>query len=133
MFFLFSTATEVALQLPLLDANKANTELDEGFLRMLAELVGSQWSSLASLLSYTRAEVKEAMLNENPALSLLKRWKQHTQPTYGYLFGILKAAFLLPSFFVRARQSALAQSIAAERHDIQLYSNVGMYKELYSL
>ena len=124
--FCFLLANEVTLQLQLLDPDRANTEVDDGFLSMLSDLASTQWPFLAAVLSYTNAEIEEALMNESPAQSLLQRWKQHTQSTYGYLDDCLKAPFMLPSFFIRARQSGVAQpTMAFQPHDVQLFTNVG--------
>ncbi len=122
----FYTATEVALQSHLLDVDKANIELEEDFLRMLADQAGSLWTSLASLLSYTSAEVEEMLVNDNPAVSMLQGWRQTNHSTYGNLLSLLKAAFMLPSFYNRARHLRASHSTAAsERHEIQLFTNIG--------
>ncbi len=114
------------LQLQLLDVDKANTDVEESFLRKLSDLAGSQWPSLASLLSYTSAQIEESLTGDTPALSLLLQWKMEKCPTYGYLLSLLRASFMLPSYFTRTGNLKLRQSSTeTEDRETQWLSNVG--------
>ena len=90
---------EVALQQQLLDKDKANKEMDDIFLRMLSEVVGRTWPSLASLLSFTVVEVEELAKEKNPALTMMQKWRAAARPTYSVFMSLLQAPFLLPAFF----------------------------------
>ncbi len=99
--YMYFVELEVTLQQQLLDRGRANLEVDRIFLRRFAGATGSHWASLAALLSYTAAETERFLESETPALQVLQGWKLATRPTYGYLLNILRAPFLLPSFFRR--------------------------------
>ena len=102
---------DVALQQQLLDKDKTNMKMDGIFPQMFSEVVGGKWPSLASLLSFTAAEVQELSEEQSPALTMLQKWREASQPTYSSLLGLLQAPFLLPSFFQhtlpKARPSAV--------------------------
>lgn len=109
--------TEVSLQQQLLDKDIANKEIDDIFLRKFSELVGGKWHSLASLFSFTAAEVEKLVEEMNPALTILQKWRSATRPTYSVLMGLLQAPFLLPSFYHRT-------SLKTRRSTVQPPHNV---------
>ena len=103
------TDVEVALQTQLLNKDNANTELDDIFLRMFAEVAGEQWPSLAALLSHTVQDIEAFEREQHPALCMLRGWKQSTSPTYGHLLSVMKAPFLLPGYFQRLKPQPQVQ------------------------
>ena len=115
------TEMEVTLQTQLLDINQANTEVDDNFLRMFADVVGTRWSFLASFLSHTAAEIEEMERQESSGLCVLQTWRDTTHPTIGHLLILLKASFLLPSFFHRIK----SQFQLTRRHQVQVTGNLG--------
>jgi len=97
------TDVEVVLQMQLLDRDKANSEVDDIFLRMFAEVAGEKWPSLAALLSHTADDIEELESEQCPALCMLRGWRERVAPTYGYLLSLMNAPFLLPGFFKRLK------------------------------
>jgi len=87
----------------LLDRDKANSEVDNIFLRMFAEVAGEKWPSLAALLSHTANDIEELESEQCPALCMLRGWRERVAPTYGYLLSLMNAPFLLPGFFKRLK------------------------------
>ena len=91
---------DVPLQEKLLDPENAATAVDDEFLREFAEVVGDRWASLASLLSFSTADV-EQMKREvvgtpaEQALHMLRAWRRRSREgTYGVLCGRLKSISL---------------------------------------
>ena len=86
---------DVPLQEKLLDPENTATAVDDEFLREFAEVVGDQWPSLASLLSFPTADV-EQMKREvvgtpaEQALHMLRAWRGSRETTYGGLCARLK-------------------------------------------
>ena len=85
----------IEVEKKLLDSNCHAQKPDEEFLESLAGVVGSKWSSLASLLSLTSDEVQEEGLPPiDRALLILKKWISKEGSTYGQLYHSLKAISL---------------------------------------
>ena len=98
--FLIYLCADVPLQEKLLDPENATTAVDDEFLREFAVLVGDQWPSLASLLSFLTADV-EQMKREvvgtptEQALHMLRAWRRRSREgTYGGLCAQLKSISL---------------------------------------
>ena len=87
------------LQEKLLDPENTATAVDDEFLREFAVVVGDRWPSLASLLSFTTADV-EQMKTEvvgtpaEQALHMLRAWRRSREGTYGGLGARLKSISL---------------------------------------
>jgi len=77
---LLYTPADVPLQKKLLDPDNTTTTVHDDFLREFAEVVGGRWPSLASILSFSTADV-EQMKTEvvgtpaEQALHMLRVWK----------------------------------------------------------
>ena len=90
------TPADVPLQKKLLDPDNTTTTVHDDFLREFAEVVGGQWPSLASILSFSTVNV-EQMKTEvvgtpaEQALHMLRVWKSGSrEATYGGLCARLK-------------------------------------------
>ena len=87
---------DVPLQKKLLDRDNTTTTVHDDFLREFAVVVGGRWPSLASILSFSTADV-EQMKTEvvgtpaEHALHMLRAWKRRSrETTYGGLCTRLK-------------------------------------------
>ena len=91
---------DVALQKKLLDPDNTTAAVHDDFLREFATVVGGRWPSLASILSFSTADV-EQMKSEvvgtpaEQALHMLRAWKRGPrETTYGGLCTRLKSISL---------------------------------------
>ena len=91
-----TTGDHIKVQKKLLDSECHAQRPEEEFLESFAGMVGSKWSSLASLLSLTSDEVEEVRRGEegftqkDHALLMLKKWTSKKEATYGQLYNKLK-------------------------------------------
>ena len=75
--------------------DNADTEITDEFIEKFAAVVGSMWPVLASLLSFTTAEIEQIKRNITStvptptvkayAAAMLKKWRDGTTATYGIL------------------------------------------------
>ena len=75
--------------------DNADTEITDEFIEKFAAVVGSMWPVLASLLSFTTAEIEQIKRNITStvptptvkayAAAMLKKWRDRTTATYGIL------------------------------------------------
>ena len=104
------TPADVPLQKQLLDPDNTTTTVHDDFLREFAEVVGGRWPSLASILSFSTADVEEMKTEvvgtpAEQALHMLRVWKRGSrEATYGGLCTWLKriSLFELDTMFVYA-------------------------------
>ena len=94
----------MTLQEKLLDPQSSDEIVDDEFLREFAVIVGSKWPSLASLLSFTTAEVDQIKRDTigtpaEQALHMLREWRRRgKKTTYGELCTELRAITLFRQF-----------------------------------
>ena len=100
-FLVFAPAgVHVQLQEQLLNRDNSTVKPDKKFLELFAEVVGSQWPSLAVSLSLEEDEMEDtrgSCSQTNHAFTMLSRWASGGEDaTFGKLCQILKT----PSFFL---------------------------------
>ena len=84
------TYTVLELQKALLDKDNADLEITDDFIHKFSEAIGSRWPLLASLLSFTTAEIEQIKREVTgvpsvKAAAMMARWRERTTPTYGTL------------------------------------------------
>ena len=91
----------MALQEKLLEPDNASDLVTDDFLREFAAVVASKWPSLASLLSFSTAEIEQIKIDiiKDPteqALYMLRAWRTRRRgdATYGGLRSKLKTISL---------------------------------------
>ena len=89
----------VALQEKLLEPENTNAFVNDDFLKEFAAAVGSKWPSLASLLSFSTAEIEQTKRDilgdpKEQALHMLRAWRRREDATYGGLRKKLKTISL---------------------------------------
>ena len=91
------TSIDTDLQRKLLDPSRASCELDEDTLQQLADATGDKWASLASLLSFTTAEIEQIKSEDCPAQAMLQKLKEKEILTHEQLCSRLRTITLLKS------------------------------------
>ena len=86
---------DVDLQRKLLDPSRANCELDGDTLQQLADVIGDRWASIASLLSFTTAEIDQIRSEDCPAQAMLQKLKEKEILTHEQLCCRLRTISLL--------------------------------------
>ena len=96
-----SSGTHIHLQNQLFRRENCGIRPDASFLEPFAEVVGSNWSSLACLLSLTSFEIEEVKrkmkghTQQEHALCMLEMWTEsREEATYGHLCRKLKTISL---------------------------------------
>ena len=95
------TPADVPLQKKLLDPDNTTTTVHDDFLREFAVVVGGRWPSLASVLSFSTADVEQIKTEvvgtaTEQALHMLRVWKRESkEATYGRLYTQLKSISVL--------------------------------------
>ena len=89
----------MVLQEKLLEPGNASVPVNDDFLKELAASVNSKWPSLASLLSFTTAEIEQTKRDvlgdpKEQALHMLRAWTRRGDATYGGLRKKLKTISL---------------------------------------
>ena len=89
----------MALQEKLLDPNSTSDCVTDDFLREFAAVVAGKWPSLASLLSFSTAEIEQIKIDiirdpTEQALHMLRAWRRRGDATYGGLRSKLKTISL---------------------------------------
>ena len=86
----------MALQEKLLEPENTSDFVTDDFLREFAAVVASKWPSLASLLSFSTAEIETDIIRDptEQALYMLRAWRRRGDATYGGLRGKLKTISL---------------------------------------
>ena len=96
MYKLFTfTPADVDLERKLLDPSHASCELDEDTLQQLAKVIGDKWASIASLLSFTTAEIEQFRNEDCPAQAMLQKLKEKGIVTHEQLCTQLQTISLL--------------------------------------
>ena len=94
------TLADVPIQKKLLDPDNTTTTVYDDFLREFAVVVGARWPSLASILSFSTADVEQTKKEvvgtpAEQALHMLRVWKRGSrETTYGGLSTQLKSVSL---------------------------------------
>ena len=70
------TPADVDLERKLLDPKLASCELNEDTLQPLADVIGDKWPSIASLLSFSTAEIEQIRSEDCPAWAMLQKLKE---------------------------------------------------------
>ena len=89
------TPADVDLQRKLLDPSLASCELDEDTLQQLADVIGDKWASIATLLSFTTAEIEQIKDGNCPAKDMLQKLKEKGIVTHEQLCTRLRTMSLL--------------------------------------
>ena len=89
----------MALQEKLLEPSNTGISVTDDFLKEFAAVVGSKWPSLASLLSFSIADVEQIRRDvlgdpTEQALHMLRAWRRRGDATYGRLRDKLKTISL---------------------------------------
>ena len=87
------------LQKALLDKSSADLEITDDFIHKFSEVIGGRWPLLASLLSFTTAEIEQIKREVTGVLSvkaaaMMARWRERSTPTYGALLEKVSAMLL---------------------------------------
>ena len=86
---------DVDLERKLLDPSHASCELNEDTLQQLADVINEKWASLAPLLSFTTAEIKQIRNEDCPARAMLQKLKEKGIVTHEQLCTQLQTISLL--------------------------------------
>ena len=97
MFTCTFAPVDIDLQRKLLDPSRASCELDEDTLQQLADVIGDKWALIASLLSFTTAEIEQIRSEDCPAWAMLQKLKQKGILTHEQLCNHLRTISLLKS------------------------------------
>ena len=119
MYIISFTESEITLQWQLLNINQLNIEVDNSFLKALAEFTRSIWPLLASVLSLNVHDCSRMQTSENPGLLALQCWRERNVPTFGELLNVFTAPILHPSFY---QFTYVRGSIPVPQHDKNIHS-----------
>ena len=80
----------VDLQRTLRNKQNADTEITDEFIKTFTTVIGSMWPLLASLLSFTTAEIEQIKKEVTgvpsvKAAAMMNRWREKATATYGTL------------------------------------------------
>ena len=89
------TPADVDLERKLLDPKLASCELNEDTLQQLADVIGDKWPSIASLLSFTTADIEQIRSEDCPAQAMLQKLKDNGTLTHEQLCTHLQTISLL--------------------------------------
>ena len=89
------TPADVDLERKLLDPKLASCELNEDTLQPLADVIGDKWPSIASLLSFSTAEIEQIRSEDCPAWAMLQKLKEKGIVTHKQLCTHLQTISLL--------------------------------------
>ena len=89
------TPVDVDLERKLLDPKLASCELDEDILQQLADVIGDKWASIASLLSFSTADIEQIRTEDCPAQTMLQKLKEKGIVTHEQLCRQLQKISLL--------------------------------------
>ena len=89
------TPADVDLERKLLDPKLASCELNEDTLQQLADVIGDKWPSIASLLSFTTADIEQIRSEDCPAQAMLQKLKDNGTLTHEQLCRQLQTISLL--------------------------------------
>ena len=85
----FTAGVHVQLQGKLLDQDNFSVKPDDEFLELFADVVGSQWPSLAASLALSEEEIMEVRKGDvsqrECAFKMLHKWVSTSDATYGQL------------------------------------------------
>ena len=95
MFTCTLTPADVDLQRKLLDPSHASCELDGDTLQQLIDAIGDKWASIASLLSFSAAEIEQIRSEDCPAQAMLQKLKEKGILTHEQLCRHLQTISLL--------------------------------------
>ena len=96
---------QIQVQEKLLKKEFQSQKPDTEFLKFLADVVATKWTSLAFFLSVSMEEEKmEGLSQEECAFQLLKLWSSREDATYGKLYQTLKTVSLFHSSTPSQRQ-----------------------------
>ena len=101
MFAWKFTPSDVDLERKLLDPSLANCELDEDTLQQLVDTIGDKRASIASLPSFSTAEIEQIRKEKRPAQAMLQKLKEKGILTHEELRNRLQTISLLnPTIWV---------------------------------
>ena len=85
------------LQQALLDETNANEPITEDYITKFSMVIEDHWLVLASLLSFTTAEIEEIKRGVTgvpsvKAAAMMNKWRIRSRPTYG----VLKSKVIIP-------------------------------------
>ena len=89
------TPADVDLERKLLDPKLASCELNEDTLQPLADVIGDKWASIASLLSFSTADIEQIRSEDCPAQTMLQKLKEKGIVTHEQLCRQLQTISLL--------------------------------------
>ena len=90
--YVLTLLTALEVQSVLLDEANADVKITENFIEKFSKLesINGRWPLLASLLSFTTAEIEQLKkevigVPSVKAAAMMNRWKERTNATYGSL------------------------------------------------
>ena len=95
MFVWTFTPADVNLERKLCDSSHPSCELDDDTLQQLADVIGEKWASIASLLSFTTADIEQIRSEDCPAQAMLQKLKDNGTLTHEQLCRQLQTISLL--------------------------------------
>ena len=95
MFTCTFTPVDVGLQRKLLDPSRASCELDDNTLQQLANAISDKWASMATLLSFTTAEIEQIRSEDCPAWAMFQKLRDNGNLTHEQICRHLQTILVL--------------------------------------